>query len=322
MKINAQDILNTIWIEKYRPQNIEDIALKEETKNIIKKYISEGIIPNLFLCSRPGQGKTSLAKMLAYNYMKADVRYINASEQNNVDTVRGEIADFARTMPSPGKTFKIIILDEVDGFANQQAQKILRGLMEDAADNTRFILTANYSNKVIDAVKSRCTALDIKPDSKAVIKRCVDILQAEGVKGIKDNIHNLIGLVKKYYPDVRSIIKVLQSSVTVDGELNIKDYSVDAVFMSTLVDYIKGDNPIEIRNYLIDNETVYNSDHYSLITEFYHYIMSVDTVTDDIKAKWTLIAADAIAKFSLVVDPELNASSCFFRMHYEFKKSK
>lgn len=97
------------------------MAINENALKQIEKFIEQGIIPNLFLCSRPGQGKTSLAKMLAYNYMNADVRYINASEQNNVDIVRGEIADFARTMPSPGKTFKIIILDEVDGFANSKA---------------------------------------------------------------------------------------------------------------------------------------------------------------------------------------------------------
>ena len=134
--------INSDWTEKYRPQTIDDIVLSAEAKTLIEKYINEEIIDNLFLCSRPGQGKTSLAKLLAYNIFECDTLYVNASDENNVEVVRTKITGFARTRSSNGK-FKIVILDEADGFANAQAQRILRALMEEVSENTRFIITAN-----------------------------------------------------------------------------------------------------------------------------------------------------------------------------------
>lgn len=198
---------------------------------------------------------------------------------------------------------------------------ILRGLMEEAADNTRFILTANYANKVIEAVRSRCLSIDIKPDIKSVIRRCVYILRNEKVNDFeKSNMTELVSLVKKLYPDVRSIIKVLQSSVDKNNCLKIKDYTVDIDFMDNLLKRILGDHPQEIRDYLISNETVFNSDYYSLLSEFYRYVIDKEDISENVRAKWTLIIADAMSKFSMVVDQELNAAATFFKMYFEAKK--
>lgn len=321
MTSRINQIINSIWIEKYRPQTIEDMALNADTLAQIRKFEEEKTIPNLFLCSRPGQGKTSLAKVLAYNVMNADVLYLNASEQNNVDTVRGLIADFARTLPTPGKDFKIIILDEIDGFANVQSQKILRGLMEEAADNTRFILTANYQNKVIEAVRSRCLTLDITPDMKEVIRRCVYILKTENVQGFtKETLPTLCNLVKKLYPDVRSIIKVLQSQVNKDNVLSIKDYSISTEFLTNVVELIMSDSSSKLREYLIDNEGTFNNDYHSMLTELYHFVIANDKVAENLRATWTIQIANALARFQQVIDPEINAAACLFEMQLAANK--
>ena len=169
------------WTEKYRPSSLEDIVLPQEARHLIEKYVNEDIIDNIFLCSRPGQGKTSLAKLLAYNVFQADTLYVNASDENNVEVVRTKITGFSRTKSSNGK-FKIVILDEADGFANIQAQRILRALMEEVSENTRFIITANNKNRIHDAIRSRCKFIDITPPKSDVIKRIVYILKSENVK--------------------------------------------------------------------------------------------------------------------------------------------
>lgn len=319
--MNYIQIINNLWIEKYRPQSLDDMVISEDSKNKIEQFAKEGIIPNIFLCSRPGQGKTSLAKVIAYQLMNADVLYLNASEQNNVDVVRDVIADFSRTMPTPGKDFKIVILDEVDGFASDKAQKLLRGLMEEAADNTRFILTANYRNKVIEALRSRCLSIDISPDIKGIVKRCIYICQQEGVTGVtKEVLGQILAMVKRYYPDVRSIVKTLQSSVNANGELVIKEYAVESVLLETIVNKVLGDSPMDIRNYVIDNEPSFNSDYYFLMTELYKYVIDREDIAERVRAMFTIKLSECLSRFSGVIDPELNTAACLFEMWMINKK--
>lgn len=301
------------WTEKYRPQTLEDIVLSEEAHSLIMKYINEDIIDNIFLCSRPGQGKTSLAKLLAYNIFQCDTLYVNASDENNVEVVRTKISNFSRTLSSNGK-FKIVILDEADGFANAQAQRILRALMEEVSENTRFIITANNKNRIHDAIRSRCKMIDITPPKDGVIRRVFHILANEQVKVNQSvELPKLKALIERFYPDMRSIIKNLQSCVF-DGVLKLKDYNVDSYFIKHVLDLVLEKNHVALRSYIINNESLFNNDYASMISDFYHLIVDSDLVDDDIKPNWTIIIADYLYKFEEIIDPEINAFACLYKL--------
>ncbi len=309
-------MLNTIktdWTEKYRPQTFEDIILNDDARTLIEKYISEDIIDNILLCSRPGQGKTSLAKLLAYNIFKCDTLYVNASDENNVEIVRTKITGFSRTLSSNGK-FKIVILDEADGFANVQAQRILRALMEEVSDNTRFIITANHKNRIHDAIQSRCKFIDITPTKSGVVKRVIDILKKENIKINADvELPKLKALIERFYPDVRSIIKNLQSCVF-DGVLKLKDFSIDSYFIKNVFEYVLSKDALKLREYVITNESAFNNDYPKLLSDFYHLIIDSDIIDDELKPNWVIILAEYLSKFENIIDPEINAFACFFKL--------
>ena len=313
---HKEGMLNQIysdWTEKYRPQTLDDIVLSEEARLLIEKYINEDIIDNIFLCSRPGQGKTSLAKLLAYNIFQCDTLYVNASDENNVEVVRTKITGFSRTMSSNGK-FKIVILDEADGFANAQAQRILRALMEEVSENTRFIITANNKNRIHDAIRSRCKLVDITPPKDGVIRRILHILANEQVKVNQTvELPKLKALIERFYPDMRSIIKNLQSCVF-DGVLKLKDYNVDSYFIKHVLDLVLEKNYVALRSYIINNESLFNNDYASMISDFYHLIIESDLVDDEIKPNWTIIIADYLYKFEDIIDPEINAFACLYKL--------
>lgn len=310
--MNINVITQSLWIEKYRPQTLDEIALSQEARELINKYVKEDTIPNLFLCSRPGQGKTSLARLLAYNVFDCDTLYINASDENGVDTVRTKIADFSRTMSTNGK-FKIVILDEMDGFANTQSQKMLRGLMEEVSDNTRFIITANQKNRVIDAIQSRCQFIDITPPINEITARLLYIIKKEGVKLNAEDGPKLGAMIKRFYPDMRSIIKNLQASVF-DGVLKMKDYKVESEFMYKLFELMQGGDPIAVRTHVITNELSFSSDYSMLLDDLYHLIIDSDKLNGMQKSKWTITIANYLAKMPNVIDAELNASACLFEL--------
>ena len=305
--------INSDWTEKYRPQTIDDIVLSTEAKTLIEKYINEEIIDNLFLCSRPGQGKTSLAKLLAYNIFECDTLYVNASDENNVEVVRTKITGFARTRSSNGK-FKIVILDEADGFANAQAQRILRALMEEVSENTRFIITANNKNRIHDAIRSRCKMVDVTPPKEGVIRRVLQILSKEGVEMDKAvELPKLKSLIERFYPDIRRIIKNLQACVF-NGVLKLKDYAVDSMFIKNVLNYVLDQDYTELRRYIINNESMFNNDYASMIADFYHLIIDSDLVDDAVKPNWTIIIADYLYKFEEIIDPEINAFACLYKL--------
>lgn len=305
--------LLTDWTEKYRPATLNDIVLTAETRALIEKYQQEGIIDNLFLCSRPGQGKTSLAKLLAYNVFECDTLYVNASDENNVEVVRTKITGFARTRSSNGG-FKIVILDEADGFANVQAQRILRALMEEVSENTRFIITANNKNRIHDAIRSRCKMVDITPPKEGVIRRVFHILANENVEMDKAvELPKLKSLIERFYPDMRSIIKNLQACVF-NGVLKLKDFSVDSYFIKEVLGLVMKGDHMGLRRHIINNEDKFNNDYASLVADFYHLIIDSELVDEKVKPNWVIIIADYLYKFEEIIDPEINAFACFYRL--------
>ena len=196
-----------LWVEKYRPEVLEQYISNESIKNKVEDYLQQGSIQNLLLHGVAGTGKTTLAKLIANN-LNCDLLYINASDERGIDTIREKIIPFASSLGFGD--IKIVILDEAD-YITPQAQATLRNTMESFSGNTRFILTCNYLERIISPLQSRCQTFEIKPPSKQdVAWRCVDICKNEKVD--IDNIA-LKTIVNAHYPDIRKIINTIQGSV-------------------------------------------------------------------------------------------------------------
>ena len=216
-----------LWVEKYRPQILEDYVGNEVIKNKITDYLTQGSIQNLLFHGVAGTGKTTLAKLIAKN-LNCDLLYLNASDERGIDTIREKIIPFASTMSF--NDVKIIILDEAD-YLTPQAQATLRNTMETFSSSTRFILTCNYLERIISPLQRRCQTFEITPTSKQEVNnKCQDILTQEKISfyGIHDNgqHHNSIdGVIDTHYPDIRKIINTLQGSI-VDGQVKIDDNSL------------------------------------------------------------------------------------------------
>ena len=205
---------NTLWVEKYRSQNLDTYVGNEGVKAFISKCITNNDIPHLLLYGKPGTGKTTLAKLITRN-IKCDVMYINASDERGIDTIRDKIVDFASV--NSFNPIKVIILDESD-YITAQAQAALRNVMETYSAKTRFILTANYAERIIDPLKSRCQTFHIEPPAKGdVAKHLAWMLDQEEVKY---ELKDIASLVKTYYPDIRKIINASQQSIDDNNILN------------------------------------------------------------------------------------------------------
>ena len=205
-----------LWVEQYRPKDIEGYVFRDEAqRDQVKQWIKAGSIPHLLFSGAAGIGKTTLAKILinALNIDEYDVLEINASRTNSVDDVRDKITNFVSTMPFG--QFKIVLLDEAD-YLSPNAQAALRGVMEEYAQTARFIMTCNYPHKIIPALHSRCQGFHIeKVDHTEFTARAATVLVTEGVDF---DIDTLDSYVKATYPDLRKCLNLLQMN-TVDNKL-------------------------------------------------------------------------------------------------------
>jgi len=197
-----------LWVEKYRPQVLEDYVGNKIIKNKIADYLTQGSIQNLLFHGVAGTGKTTLAKLIAKN-LNCDLLYLNASDERGIDTIREKIIPFASTMGFDD--IKIVILDEAD-YLTPQAQATLRNTMETFSSSTRFILTCNYLERIISPLQSRCQTFEITPPSKQEVNyKCQDILTQEKTLFYDNNIND--------------VINTIQGSV-VDGQIKIDNDSL------------------------------------------------------------------------------------------------
>jgi replication factor C small subunit len=206
---------HTLWIEKYRSENLEQYIGNDAVKARIADCIAKNDIPHFIFAGSAGTGKTTLAKLIVKN-IQCDYLYINASDENGIDIIRDKVKGFAST--SSFKPLKVVILDEAD-FLTQPAQAALRNLIEEYSMVTRFVLTCNYIERLIEPLQSRCEIHILKPPTKSAVAKhiCTNILDVEGVTY---DIQDVAKVINELYPDVRSIIKVLQSNVK-DSKLTI-----------------------------------------------------------------------------------------------------
>jgi len=295
---------HTLWVEKYRPDSLESYIGNEHLKSKVEVYLESGDLPHLLFYGRAGTGKTTLAKLLVNN-IECDHLYINASDENSVDTVRNKVRSFASTIGF--KDMKVIILDECD-YITPNAQAALRNLMETFSRHTRFILTCNYVERIVDPIQSRCQPFQIVPPSrKEVASHLYNILHEERVEFQIDDVATL---VNGGYPDIRRIINFAQRQV-VDGKLSIEQDNLVAidlninVFCSQLVNVLKTQNKkdafVTIRKMLADNKVSDFADLFRLLYD------EVDNYGKGHVAECILTVAKYQLSDAQVVDKEINA---------------
>jgi DNA polymerase III delta prime subunit len=233
---------NSLFVEKYRSKVLDEYIGNEQLKQIVSQYINNNDIQNLLLYGTPGTGKTTLAKLIVNN-INCDFLYINASDERGIDTIRDKVQGFASS--ASFKPLKIIILDEAD-FLTIQAQASLRNIIETYSRTTRFILTCNYLERIIDPLQSRCQVLKITPPSKKeVAQHVANVLEQEN---INYELNDLVLVVNKHYPDVRKILNTCQVN-TVEGKLTIdKSLIASNSYTDTILKELKSANKSSFKN--------------------------------------------------------------------------
>lgn len=292
-----------LWVEKYRPQKIDDCVLPQSLKNTFKEFIASGELPNFLFCGGAGVGKTTVAKALC-NEIGAEYLFINGSEESGIDVLRTKIKGFASSV-SLTDAKKVIILDEADYLNPNSTQPALRAFIEEFSNNCRFIFTCNYKNRIIDPLHSRCSVIDFKIENNekqaiaaGFFKRVSNILSQENIEFDQKVVAELI---TKYFPDYRRILNELQRysvSGRIDSAilLNVTEES-----FKELIKNMKDKNFTEVRKWVAKNS---DSDSINIFRQLYD---SAFTVMETASIpQLVLILADYQYKAAFVADHELN----------------
>ena len=300
-------VANSLWVEKYRPSKLTEYVGNEHLKDKVKDYLESGEIPHLLFFGKAGTGKTTLAKLIV-NSINCDHIIINASDENNVDTVRNKVKGFCSTVGF--KDMKIIILDEFD-YMTPNAQALLRNLMETFSKHCRFILTCNYVEKVISPIRSRTQEFQIVPPTKKDV--AVQISQILGRESISFQPANLVPIIDSSYPDIRKIINTCQLNSS-KGQLKLDTTSViDSDLKSKVVEIIKGNDSKpnkwkNIRQAVADSRTQDFTELYTFLYE------KVDEFGGTNTSNIILILSESQSKDALVVDKEITFMSCIIQI--------
>jgi len=296
-----------LWVEKYRPQKIEDTILPTGLKTTFEKILEAGEMPNMLFSGTAGTGKTTVAKALC-NELGLDFIIINGSEEGNIDTLRGKIKQFASSVSLQGG-HKVVILDEADYLNPQSTQPALRGFIEEFSNNCRFVLTCNFKNRIIEPLHSRCSVYDFtipngeKPTiASLMFERTTEILNKEGVTYAKPV---LAELVNRYFPDYRRVLNECQRysvSGSIDSGIlvNLSNESI-----KSLMTFLKDKNFKMMRQWVVDN---IDTEPQAIFRKIY------DNMNDYLQPhsipQVVLILADYQYKNAFVADHELNVVAC------------
>ena len=306
-----------LYVEKYRPQTIEDTILPKELKTTFKEFVKNGEIPNLLLCGSAGVGKTTVAKALC-NELNADFIVINGSDEGRlIDTLRTKIKNFASSVSLSGGS-KVVILDEADYISADSVQPALRNFIEEFSSNCRFIFTCNYKNRIIPPLHSRTTVIDfgINPKQKPqiaqqMLTRCKDICKAESIEADE---RVLAELIMKFFPDFRRCLNEIQRygvSGVIDSGL-ISTLSEEK--LTPLIDMLKEKNWSAMRKWVGNNS---DNDFNTLFRKVFNALES-RLEPQSIPAA-VLIVADYQYKAAFAMDSEINFTACLTEIMGECK---
>jgi DNA polymerase III delta prime subunit len=295
-----------LWVEKYRPRTVSETILPAEMKKMFQKFVTDQNIPNLLLCGRPGIGKTTIARAMLEE-LGCDYIVINGSLDRNIDTLRNDIMVFASSVSLTGGR-KYVILDEADNLNAQSTQKALRNFMEEFSSNCGFILTANYPNKIIEALHSRCSIINfrIPREEKAKLagsffKRLCKILELEGVEFEQKAV---AVTVERFFPDWRRTLNEIQAysslgkiDVGILSNLNDQSYR-------QLIGFLKEKDFTNTRKWVAENSDIEPTEVYR---KFYE--TATDFLTPSSIPQLVLFLADYSYKSAFVADQEINTTA-------------
>jgi len=302
-----------IWVEKYRPSHVKNVVMPEQYHKFFQDMVDEGTCKNVLLySSTPGSGKTSLAKAIV-NDLKADCKYINISAQRGIDVLRDEITTFATTQSFVADGKKIIICDEFDG-ATVALQQALRAAIETYEKNCRFILTCNYVEKIIPALREgRLQMFDFNfQDEKfrkelrpKMIERVSGILKHENVEFEQEAVNEI---VDKNYPSLRKMLSMVSKVASMYGKVTLENISTSETLRQQLYKLIEDKDLTGARKFVINNSLD--------VGELYSQMWREWVNDMDIQVQAVLIPKLATYQYqhNFVLDPELNFTACILEI--------
>ena len=296
-----------LWVEKYRPQTIEDTILPVALKDTFRQILENKELPNLLFTGTAGVGKTTVAKAIC-NELDLDYLLINVSEEGNIDTLRHKIKQFASTVSLQGG-YKVVILDEADYLNPQSTQPALRGFIEEFSNNCRFIMTCNFKNRIIEPLHSRCSVVEFNVKKNDLAELCssfmarvTTILNTEQC-GYDEPV--IAELIMKHMPDWRRVLNELQRyslSGNIDSGILV---NIQEVSLNNLMAAMKDKNFKQMRQWVTDNIDVEPA---ALFRKIYDNMY--EHVDPQSIPQLVLILADYQYKNSFVADHELNMVAC------------
>jgi replication factor C small subunit len=296
---------NSLWAERYRPDTIDDYICDDSMVEIVNNFIVKKDIPQLLFYGDAGSGKTTLSKIIT-NKIPCDVLYVNASDNTGVDFIRDKVRPFAAA--SGFHDLKIVILDEAD-FLSANAQASLRNLMETYSQNTRFILTCNYVEKIIKPLVSRCQVYNIEPPNKQQVALYLkNIFDKENVGYELDDIKTIIN---DFYPDIRKIVNYSQQISTSGAVKHIKTQTVGFDVKQKLISLIKEKSKSsfnDIRQLINDCGTKHFDDLYHELYE------KIDLYSKNKELEAIIIIAEYSYQNAMVVDKEITFMACISKL--------